>query len=173
MTRRAAPSPLAARVTDALRGIRRLVATLQASARTIEQRTGITNAQLFMLRALDGQRTMSLGDLADLAGAQQSTASIIVQRLVMAGLVRRARSSEDARRVELSLTAAGRRKVRDAPVPTTARLLEALRAMSAGELRALVASLEVLHARLGEDGEDPGMLFESPGPRAPRPPKPR
>ncbi len=173
MTRSASRRPLPIKVTDALRGIRRLVATLQASARTIEQRTGITNAQLFMLRALEGQRTMSLGDLADLAGAQQSTASIIVQRLVTAGLVRRIRSAEDARRVDLSLTPKGRRKVRDAPVPTTARLLEALRAMSAAELRALVASLEVLHGRLGADGDDPGMLFESPAPRTARPPKRR
>ena len=148
-------------VAEALRGIRRMVGTLHASARAVERRTGITNAQLFLLRALKEHEGLSIGGLATMARTQQSTASIIVQRLVRNGLVRRARSSEDARRVLLSLTPRGRGVLRNAPVPATARLLKALNTLSVGELHALVRGLGALELRLGAT-EEPGMLFEAP-----------
>lgn len=153
-------------VQRALRGVRQLVETLQSSARAVERRTGITNAQLFLLRAIDEQAGLSLGELAAVARTQQSTASLVVLRLVRSGLVRRQRSPEDARRVVLTLTARGRRKLTDAPVPATARLLQALEAMAPAERRALVRGLRALQAELGEPGREPGMLFERTGGRA-------
>lgn len=150
-------------VAGALRLVRRLVGTLQSSARAVEQRTGVTNAQLFLLRALEERRQLSLGELAELAGTQQSTASLVVKRLVRSGLVRRQLSPEDGRRVLLSLTPRGRTKLRHAPVPATARLLEALEGLTAPELRALTRGLEALERELGPRPDEPGMLFEAPG----------
>jgi DNA-binding MarR family transcriptional regulator len=147
---------------EALRRIRLLVGTLQASARSVERRTGITNAQLFLLRALQECDHPSLGELAATARTQQSTVSIVVQRLVKTGLVRRRRSPEDGRRVLLSLTAMGRATLRHAPVPPTARLLEALGALSRAELGCLIRGLSALELRLGVVREEPGMLFEAP-----------
>ncbi len=148
-------------VVRALRGIRRLVRTLQESARAVEGRTGITNAQLFLLRALGENPSLSLGELAAVGRTQQSTASIVVQRLVRNGLIRRERSPEDGRRVRLSLTARGRRKLRSAPVPPTTRLLDALQALSRGERGALIRGLRALESRMGQGTEEPGMLFEA------------
>jgi DNA-binding MarR family transcriptional regulator len=155
---RTAPTSAAAR---ALQGIRSLVGTLQASARAVERRTGITNAQLFLLRTLQENDNLSLGELAIAARTQQSTASIVVRRLVKSRLIRRQRSPEDGRRVLLSLTARGRSTLRHAPVPPTARLLEALEALSPAELSHLVRGLSALETRLGVLGKQPGMLFEA------------
>jgi DNA-binding MarR family transcriptional regulator len=152
------PSPEQA---EALRLIRALVAALSRSARTVEQRTGVTNAQLFLLRELAADRAMSINDLAARALTGQNTVSMIVARLVEQGLVNRRRSEDDARRVEVRLTTEGRRLVNRAPEPPTARLLHAIRRMPRAELRALNRSLGAL-ARLMELPEHDGerMLFD-------------
>jgi MarR family transcriptional regulator, lower aerobic nicotinate degradation pathway regulator len=156
---RSAPAGPAA----ALQAIRRLVAALQASARAVEIRTGVTNAQLFLLRALEERDQLAIGELAVMARTQQSTVSIIVQRLVRNGLVSRRASPDDARRVLLTLTVQGRATLRHAPVPPTARLLSALQDLAPAERRALLRGLEALHRNLGLKGEEPGMLFETVG----------
>jgi len=146
---------------EALRSIRALVAALSRSARTVEQRTGVTNAQLFLLRELAADRAMSINDLAARALTGQNTVSMIVARLVEQGLVTRRRSENDARRVEVRLTPQGRKLVNRAPEPPTARLLHAIRRMSRDQLRALNRSLGAL-ARLMELPEHDGerMLFD-------------
>lgn len=163
MRRRAGERGVPPSVAGALRGVRHLVGTLQSSARAVEQRTGVTNAQLFLLRALKDREPLSLGELAALAGTQQSTASLVVKRLVRSGLVRRRASPDDRRRVLLSLTPRGQKRLRRAPVPATARLLEALEGLTAVELRALTRGLDALERELGTRPDEPGMLFEAPG----------
>ena len=153
------PSPDQA---EALRLIRALVATLSRSARSIEQRTGVTNAQLFILRELAGEQALSINDLAARALTGQNTVSMIVARLVEQGLVSRRRNEDDARRVEVRLTPVGRRLVNRAPEPPTTRLLHALGGMSPDGLRALNRSLRALARRMElpeHDGER--MLFDA------------
>lgn len=145
---------------DIMRAVRGLVATLGKSARAVERQTGITNAQLFILRHLERDHTLSINDIAALALTHQSAASVVVSRLERGGFVRRTRSPDDARRVMVSLTAAGRRLVRAAPPPPTSRVLTALRTLPPNDLRALGAGLSSLSRALGTGGGEPMMLFE-------------
>jgi DNA-binding MarR family transcriptional regulator len=161
--RRPVPS---ADLTAALNGIRRLVTVLQSSARAIEVGTGITNAQLFLLQIVAERDGLSMGELAEAARAQQSTTSLIVGRLIRAGLVARRRSPHDRRRLCLSLTPGGRRLLLDAPTPPTARLIEALRSLPPVTLRRLATSLRALDTALGIRDVEAGMLFEGPTKRA-------
>lgn len=166
----------ATEVARALREIRRLVASLQHSARAVERRTGLTNAQLFLLGALSTHEPLSMGELATMARTQQSTVSIVVQRLVHNRLVRRRRSAVDARRVLLTLTPRGRATLSNAPVPPTTRVIEALQALPQADRQALIRGLAALGQTLGAGIEEPGMLFEipvrQPRPRPPRPENP-
>lgn len=133
---------------------------LTASARAVERRTGVTNAQLFLLRELGAGRSLSVGELALRAKTQASTASIVVARLARAGLVTKQPALDDKRRTLVMLTAAGQRLLRAAPVPPTARLLTALDRLAAAEARALVQGLEPLVREMGFVAADPPMLFE-------------
>ena len=144
----------------ALRDIRTIIAALGRSARAIEARTGITNAQIFLLQQLQEDDALSINDLAARARIGQSAVSIVVGHLVRRGLVRRRRSAMDGRRVLVSLTAAGRTLVRRAPEPPTARLLTALGGLEDRELRALSRGVNALARALGVAGETPVMLFE-------------
>ncbi len=152
----------------ALQGIRALVATLSRSARTVEQRTGITNAQLFLLRELAVEGALTINELAARALTGQSTVSSVVTRLEQRGLVGRERSSADGRVVTVTLTPSGRRLLQRAPEPATVRLLRVLSALRTAELRTVARALTLLNERLGVGGVESGMLFEEESESRPR-----
>src|ERR671935_128422 len=108
------PQPAAERAL-ALQCIRALVGTLSRSARAVERRTGVTNAQLFVLQQLAAGEGLSINELAARALTGQNTVSTVVARLVERGLVRRKRAEDDARRAVVSLPPAGRRLLERAP----------------------------------------------------------
>lgn len=143
-----------------LRQVRLLVAALSASARAVEQRTGVTNAQLFLLRALADGGPMGVGQLAERARTQVSSVSILVSRLAAKGLVTKVRLAADRRAVSIALTPAARRLLRRAPEPPTARLLNAIEALSHREASALARALAPLMRRFAPVGAEAPMLFE-------------
>lgn len=144
-----------------LRLVRALVASLDFSAREVEATTGITNAQLFVLRQLASADHPSVNELAERLHARQNTVSALLTRLVSAGLVQRECSPLDGRRAVLSLTTAGRRLVRRAPRAPAEQLLEALKGLSLSEVRALSRGLAPLVQRLGLQPEFAPLLFEN------------
>jgi MarR family transcriptional regulator, organic hydroperoxide resistance regulator len=152
---------------EALRAIRSLIGAMGRSARSIEWRTGFTNAQLFLLRQLSTAESMSVNELAERAATNQSTVSSVLGRIVRAGLVSHERSPDDGRRAVLSLTPKGRRMLGRAPTPPTEALLNAIKSLSDRDARALNAWLTALLAALGVATEDAPMLFEEGAPRGP------
>lgn len=147
--------------TAALRQIRALVASLDFSAREVEASTGITNAQLFVLRQLAADDHPSVNELAERLHARQNTVSALLTRLVAAGLVQREQSPLDGRRAVLSLTREGRRLLKRAPSPPAELLLAALQQMSLKEIRQLTQGLAPLVTRLGLRPEFAPLLFEN------------
>jgi DNA-binding MarR family transcriptional regulator len=144
----------------AVRCVRVLVRALGQSARAVEHRTGITNAQLFILQQLATAGGLSINELADRALTGQNTVSAVVARLAGKGLVHRARATHDGRRAIVTLTAAGRRLVRRAPEPPTARLLTALGELPASSVSGLARDLQALVLAMRLPDTLPGMLFE-------------
>src|SRR5688500_17252746 len=70
---------------------------------------GLTGAQADALLVIERAAPLSLKELGELLIAESGHPSRLVDRLVAAGLVERRAASDDRRRVELTLTAAGRR----------------------------------------------------------------
>ena len=90
--------------------------SIKAIQREIERRTnevlqplGVTAAQADALAVIAQAGPVSLGELGDLLIAEGGHPSRLVDRLVEAGLVERRAADSDRRRIELSLTARGRR----------------------------------------------------------------
>ena len=141
-----------------LNGIRRIVRDLHESSRAAEKHLGVTGAQLFVLTTLAEFPALSLNDLAARTHTHQSSVSTVVSRLVEAGLVLRAPSPQDARRLELRLSAEGRRLASRAPGAAQARLIHAVERLSAADRRALARSLAALTDAMELAGE-PVMFF--------------
>jgi DNA-binding MarR family transcriptional regulator len=129
--------------------LRRIVRGLRLTARDAERSAGISGAQLFVLQSLAEERASSLNDLADRTLTDQSSVSVVVRRLTERRLVARRASTEDARRIELSLTPAGRRLLARCPEPTQMRLVTALRRLHASELAGLTEGLAALVREMG------------------------
>jgi DNA-binding MarR family transcriptional regulator len=146
---------------DAFRCIRALFATLETSARAVEERSGLTNAQLFLLRQIAGAKGLTVNDLAARTGAAQSSVSVVVARLVRAGNVRRGPVPGDGRRVMLTATPRGRSALRRAPAPATERLLDALGMLSRADTRSISRGLSALLAAMEESVERAPLLFEN------------
>jgi DNA-binding MarR family transcriptional regulator len=151
----------------AMTALRRLVRALRVSTAAVQRASGISGAQLFVLRALVERPGQSLQDLVARTLTSQSTVSEVVARLVQRGLVARRAASEDGRRAVLSPTAAGRALLRTAPSSIQADLIEGLRRLSPGSISALADALEQWLAAAGLAAVPPTMFFE-PRPRGKR-----
>jgi MarR family transcriptional regulator, organic hydroperoxide resistance regulator len=89
---------------------------VKAGQRELERRMndamrplGLTGAQADALTLIAQAGPLSLRELGSLLIAEAGHPSRLVDRLVEAGLVERRSAGDDRRRIELSLTAAGRR----------------------------------------------------------------
>ncbi|MEO7095552.1 MAG: MarR family winged helix-turn-helix transcriptional regulator [Polyangiales bacterium] len=145
-----------------LDGIRRIVQALRESSRGTEKRVGLSAAQLFVLLKLAGERALSINELAARTLTHQSSVSVVVGRLVAAGMVVSTRSETDARRVEIALTRKGRAALSKAPEATQDRLIAAIAALPRPRRKALAEALELLADSMSPRGKTPRMLFEEP-----------
>jgi DNA-binding MarR family transcriptional regulator len=154
-----------------LNDLRRLVRALRVSSKDVERTVGISGAQLFVLQCLTEGAPCSMRQLAEKTHTDQSSVSVVVARLAEKRLVRRVAGVEDARRVEVHVTAKGKRLVGEAPEPTQVRLSRALDMLPARKCAELSSGLSALVRQMGLPGE-PDMFFEEPAPRSRKQRKP-
>jgi DNA-binding MarR family transcriptional regulator len=147
-----------AEIARALDAVRRLVRALRVAGQATHTAGGVTGAQMFLLQQLLDSPAESLNELAARTYTHQSSVSVVVSRLVEAGLILRRPSPSDARRTTIGLTAKGARLARSVQSTVQVRLAEALERMSATERAGLVRGLERWIAEAGlQDG--PAELF--------------
>jgi MarR family transcriptional regulator, lower aerobic nicotinate degradation pathway regulator len=142
-----------------LDNLRLLVRSLRVSARGAEKTVGVSGAQLFVLQTLNDARVASVGELASRTHTDQSSVSVVVDRLARRGLVSRTESKTDGRRLEIRLTTRGRSLLRRSPESTQTRLISAIDELPRGMRDQLGAALGKLARAMGISGE-PHLFFE-------------
>jgi MarR family transcriptional regulator, lower aerobic nicotinate degradation pathway regulator len=153
-------------VRSILDDIRRIVQALRVSSRHAEKSVGLSGAQLFVLQKLDGSRALSINELAAITHTHQSSVSVVAQRLLALKLVSVAKSPEDGRRVELSLTPRGRRILKRSPGAAQDRLIAALRRFPPAKATTLATLLQQVVRDTGIADQLPSMFFEDKTPRS-------
>ena len=88
-------------------------------------RSGVTGHQLRILRQLDDEDPVMVGELAEYLGVTASTMSLNLKRLEHAGLVTRSRDPADRRVMNVLLTSDGR-ALRDSAPPLDPGRVDAL-----------------------------------------------
>jgi MarR family transcriptional regulator, lower aerobic nicotinate degradation pathway regulator len=144
-----------------LDGVRRIVRTLHESSRAAEKSLGLSGAQLFVLQTLADTPGLSLNALATRTHTHQSSVSTVVSRLVERGLVLRTPAADDARRLELRVSAEGRRLVSRAPDAAQARLIQAIERLAPERRRALARAMLELTQKMDVDRHAPVMFFDT------------
>src|SRR6478609_7225919 len=150
----------AAEVREVLNSLRQIVRSLRVSSRAAEQRVGLSGAQLFVLQCLARQSPCSVNELAAHTATDQSSVSVVVSRLVASGHLKRATSKVDRRRVELSLTRAGRALLERAPETAQDRLLNGLSKLKKSEIAALAKLLAKVVELADVPSGEPSLFFE-------------
>lgn len=153
-----------AQISDAQRvldGMRRIVQALRVSSRQAERRVGLSGAQLFVLQRLVEGDGISVGDLARRTHTHQSSVSVVVSRLVEAGLVERSKSEVDGRAVVLIVTEEGRTALKGAPQLAQGQLIAALHKLSPARRRELADGMEAWVRAAGLDEGEAAMFFEA------------
>lgn len=145
-----------------LNGIRLIVQDLREASRAAEARFGLSGAQLFVLQTLAATAGMSVNELAARTYTHQSSVSGVVKKLVRRRLVRARRSRSDARRAELTLTAAGLKVVGRAPDAAQAKLIAGLNGLSDRERERLARGIRRLVRGMGVEGREAAMFLEDP-----------
>lgn len=133
-----------------LSSIRRLVRALRVEDRRSQDRSGVSAAQMLVLHALHATDGISLNELAERIATDQSSASVVVQRLVEAGLVSRTHRADDRRHIELRLTPRGRMVARDAPPPAHEKIARVIGAMSPADRRRFAKLMETFVDELSD-----------------------
>lgn len=146
-TRKEPADPSAAHraaATAVLQQFRELFRVSQRHFQRIEERCGVSGAQLWAMREIDRAPGLTISEMARVLSVHLSTSSNLLDKLQKQGLVRRERRSADQRLVRVYLTAEGKRLLRRAPRPVEGVIPDALGRMPAAALRRLQADLQAL-----------------------------
>jgi DNA-binding MarR family transcriptional regulator len=140
--------------------LRQLVQSLRESSRQAEQRLGVSGAQLFVLEKLAETPSASLNELAARTYTHQSSVSTVVERLVRRRLVSRQLSPDDRRRLELVLTARGRRLAAETTGAAQHRLISAVQRLPARSRHRLATLLREVVLGMNAADQPPPMFFD-------------
>lgn len=126
------------------KALRRMMRAADMQSRALSKATGLTSAQLVILRGvfeLGEVTTTALSAYADLSPA---TVVTVLEKLEERGIVTRYRSKSDRRVVHTSLTGHGRTLLDSVPGPSGTRFASRFAAFSDDRRRRIVAAVETL-----------------------------
>ena len=150
-----------------MNALRRIVQGLRQSAAYSEKTTGLTAAQLLILKQVAAHDGLSVNALAAATFTHQSTVSEIVSRLELKGFLQRERAPDDARRVEVRLTPNGRALLSINPSSASDRLMQAVKGLPPETLAGLATGLDALIHAAGLTDETPVLFFDDKHPEDP------
>ncbi len=127
---------------EVLASIRKLIRASDVYSSKVRQLSGLTSAQLLLLRAINKNPSASLGELAGQISLSQATTSTILKRLESVGFIYKFRSENDRRRSQVFLTESGSEALARAPAPLDQHFLDNFYSLKPYEQSAIVSSLQ-------------------------------
>ena len=127
---------------EVLASIRKLIRASDVYSSKVRQLSGLTSAQLLLLRAISNNPSASLGELAGQISLSQATTSTILKRLESVGFTYKIRSENDRRRSQVFLTESGSEALARAPKPLDQDFLDNFYSLKPYEQSAIVSSLQ-------------------------------
>ncbi len=115
----------------------------------VVEASGLSLMAWRVMASLSGKDALSVGELADIVLAKQPTVTKLVGRMEEAGWVKRCDATHDKRQSLVSLTPAGRRKVKPLLVLAQAHESQVTADIGAAEVAQLKRALERMIAMRG------------------------
>jgi|APCry1669189534_1035231.scaffolds.fasta_scaffold03511_5 DNA-binding MarR family transcriptional regulator len=129
---------------EVLKKFRILIQEAQNHSNRIKKKTGISGAQLWVLKVVTEQTHPTIGEIAKEMVMSQSTVSNLVEQLTSIGYVTRETSPRDRRKVFVHITTKGVKLLEKAPEPHQGLLPYLLAQTTRNNLLVIDQSLENL-----------------------------
>jgi DNA-binding MarR family transcriptional regulator len=150
-----------AAVSEIIDNIRRVFQVVNEKSKRVTQKTGLTGPQLWALKTIAQLSPVRVSNLARLMYLHPATVVGMLNRLELQGLIKRVRTNDDRRAVNVELTNAGNKLVEKAPQVAQELLVAGLEELPLAKLQEIAAGLEELVHILGAR-ELPPQLILSP-----------
>jgi DNA-binding MarR family transcriptional regulator len=141
--------------------LRRIIRATDLHSRKLGKKTGLTTPQLVIIQAVGDLKDPTVSDIAKAVSLSLATVTTILNRLERNGIVNRARSSVDRRRVIVTLTEEGKGLKSSAPKPLQDSFVDRFTRLESWEQHLIVASLERVAAMMDADDLDAAPLLAS------------
>jgi MarR family transcriptional regulator, organic hydroperoxide resistance regulator len=131
-------------IFETMQSLRRIVKAIQDYSHEVYSQFGVTGPQLWALKTISENGSLSLGELSKKMYLHPSTVSGVIDRLEANGYVQRDRDKGDRRVVNVELTPEGATLVKRGPSPSQGKMIYGLRALDDRELTAVYESVQKL-----------------------------
>ena len=128
-------------VSETMLSLRRIIKLLQDYSQTVYSHFGITGPQLWALKTIYQNGSLSLGELSRRMFINPSTITGVVDRLERKKYVLRVRNEKDRRIVKVQLTPQGNRLAIKTPNPIQGKMIYGLRKLKKDELFSIYQSV--------------------------------
>ena len=131
-------------ISEIMQSLRRIVKAIQDYSHEVSGKFGITGPQLWALKTISQNESLSLSDLSERMYLHPSTITGVIDRLEKKGYVTRNRDRVDRRVIYVQLTLEGRSLSKRAPNPAQGKMIYGLKKLKKGELNLIYDSVQKL-----------------------------
>jgi len=131
-------------ISEIMQSLRRIFKAVQDYSHEVSEKFGITGPQLWALKTIFENESLSLSDLSERMYLHPSTITGVIDRLEKKGYVIRNRDKVDRRVIYVQLTAEGKRLAKRAPSPAQGKMIYGLKNLKKGELNLIYDSVQKL-----------------------------
>jgi len=147
-------------INEVLVSLRQIIRAADLHSRHLVKTTGLTSAQLLLMRTLREHGAMTINKLSNNIQLSQATVTTILDRLESRSLVSRERSTQDKRKVYVALTEAGTKSIANAPLPLQEHFVEQFRNLKDWEQTLILSSLQRVGEMMDADQLDASPLLD-------------
>jgi len=139
--------------------IRQIIRAIDLHSKKLSKNFGLTSPQLLLMRTIQSDDNVTIRRLSEKTNMSQATATTILDRLEMRGLVVRIRNQQDKRKVHALLTEAGCKILAQAPGMLQPAFLEQFQALQPWEQNQMLSSLQRLSSMMNSPALEPEPEF--------------
>lgn len=122
--------------------LRKIIRAIDLYSKKLVRDTGLTGPQLLLMQSIADNGELAVGSLANNVSLSQATVTSILDRLETRGYILRTRSTEDKRRVLVTLTEQGHSALAVAPDLIQQEFIERFKQLEEWEQTMIVSSLQ-------------------------------
>jgi DNA-binding MarR family transcriptional regulator len=141
--------------------LRQIIRAIDLHSKRLERESGLTGPQLLVMQLIGSVDQITAGVIARNVSLSQATVTSIIDRLERKGLLRRERSTDDKRKVMISLTEEGGKALENAPTLMQESFINAFNRLEDWEQTLILSSLQRVAGMMNATDLDAAPLLDS------------